>query len=169
MGLRARRATTTCTAGMAVYLGALLWVIACAADAPAKESSPAEKTASEAAAPVAALADDLNAAKLDEEKWALTKKHDFAEAVVDVTPILGKEGEGGLRFRCGTIGTDDRTVKFLGVASRVPLDLSRKKSLSVDVDWNNQANGCYMTMSVILCPTLTADNPEDELDWLKVE
>ena len=115
------------------------------------------------------LADDFNTGKLDERKWLVTRKSDFAEFAVDIVMPKSKEGEGQLRLRLGTIGTDDNTVKFLGVASRAPLDLSNKKRLALDFDWNKQSNGCYLTGAIYLCPSLTKHNPADEPQWLRLE
>jgi len=43
------------------------------------------------------------------------------------------------------------------------------KELCFDLDWNNQSNGCYLTASLYLCPTVTTGNPGNEKDWLKFE
>jgi len=67
------------------------------------------------------------------------------------------------------MNTDDKTVKSLGVVSRASLDLTGAKRLSLDFDWNRQANGCYLTGAVYLCPTLTGGNPADEPQWLRLE
>lgn len=37
------------------------------------------------------------------------------------------------------------------------------------LDWNAQANGCYLTAGAVLCPTATTQNPQDEKDWIAVE
>ena len=114
------------------------------------------------------FADDFNADKLDGRKWLLTRQNDFAEFAVDVVPVKEKPGEGRLRLRAGTIGTDDKTVKFLGVASRAPLSLSGRKRLALDFDWNRQRNGSYLTGAIYLCPTLSGQNPADAAEWLRV-
>jgi len=115
------------------------------------------------------FAEEFDGAELDEAKWAVTRKNDFAEFAVDQVP--GAAGSKGrrLRLRCGTRGTDDRTVKCLGVVSRGRLDLSGRKKLELVLDWNNQANGCYLTAAVYLCPTLTTGNPAEQPQWLKLE
>jgi hypothetical protein len=88
---------------------------------------------------------------------------------VDVSARPEDAGTGRLRLRCGTRGTDDKTVKSLGIVSRESLDLTGTKRLSLDFDWNNQANGCYLTGAVYLCPTLTQENPETEPQWVRIE
>ncbi|HUT18221.1 MAG TPA: hypothetical protein VM366_03600, partial [Anaerolineae bacterium] len=40
--------------------------------------------------------------------------------------------------------------------------------LSLELDWNDQSNGCYLTAGIHLCPTATDTNPEDERDWLRL-
>jgi len=116
---------------------------------------------------VESFSDDFSSANLDKKKWSITRKNDFAEFAVDTIKADG--GNGRLRLRCGTIGTDDATVKVLGVASKQPLDLSGRKRLALDFDWNDQSNGCYLTGGFYLCPALTDGNPGDEADWLRIE
>ena len=118
---------------------------------------------------VQVLSDDFNNGVLDPERWAATRMHDFAEFDVNIVKVEGEEGDGRLRLRCGTRGTDDRTVKALGAVSLTSLPLSGKGRLSLDFDWNKQANGCYLTGAIYLCPTLTKEDPEDEPQWLRLE
>jgi len=96
-------------------------------------------------------------------KWIPTRDGDFREAVAD---IVG----GRLRFRVGTIGTDDKTVKHLGLRSaQAVVDLARPVELGAEIDWNNQANGCYLYASLFVCPTATDKTPAAEKDWLRFE
>jgi len=112
--------------------------------------------------PISEFADDFSSPSLDASRWALCSEGDFKEKVADVL-------EGRLRLRCGTIGTDDRTVKFLGVRSASPLKLSRETRVSAELDWNNQPNGCYLSGALILSPQDTSGNPLTGPDWLRVE
>jgi hypothetical protein len=136
---------------------------------PAVEAEGAAPPAVEEATAGPEFAADFDAPELDDDKWLVTRKHDFAEFSVDVDRAPGEQARGRLRLRCGTIGTDDKTVKSLGVVSRRPLDLSGRKCLSLDFDWNDQFNGCYLTGAVYLCPTLTTGNPADDPTWLRLE
>lgn len=136
----------------------------------AAEAEPAKPAANPAPlAPVATLVDPFDLEKLDADVWLVTRRHDFAEFAVDVAPCPAPAKGRRLRLRCGTIGTDDKTVKFLGVVSRAPLDLTGRKRLALEFDWNSQINGCYLTGAVVLCPTLTEGNPQEEPDWVKLE
>jgi hypothetical protein len=108
------------------------------------------------------LHDDFAAKTLNPGRWRVTRKNDFQESKVDVV-------NGRLRMRAATIGTDDKTVKFHGVRTARPLSLRQPFVLSFELDWNNQANGCYLTAGVFLCPTATDGNPADEKDWWKLE
>jgi hypothetical protein len=138
---------------------------------PAGQGPPAEggfREAAPQAAPVTPpsgkplFADDFSAAKLDIGKWAHTVANDFQTEVVDVV-------DGRLRMAAATIGTDDKTVKYHGVRTLTPLvDLTKGVEISYDLDWNKQANGCYMTAGIYLCPT-SAQSPKEEKDWLSVE
>ena len=60
-------------------------------------------------------------------------------------------------------------MKYLGVRSVRSVDLSNERRISFDLDWNNQSNGCYLTASFFLCPTITDGNPENENEWVKFE
>jgi len=130
---------------------------------PPKKKSP---ETSEPPAPKDALFYDSFAAKdpFASGKWIATHDGDFKEAVVDAPG-------GRLRIRVGTIGTRDKTVKHLGLRTAQPVvDLSQGPvELSAEIDWNNQANGCYLQASLYLCPTSTDTTAEKEKDWLKFE
>ena len=119
--------------------------------------------------PTGEFSDNFNDSELDREKWLITRESDFAEFAVDIARVKDSEKDGRLRLHCGTRGTDDMTVKSLGVVSQAPLDLSGEKSLRIDFDWNDQSNGCYMTGAIYLCPTLTTANPREESEWLRLE
>jgi hypothetical protein len=100
---------------------------------------------------------------MEEVEWVVTRSGDFKEAAVDVV-------DDRLRLRAGTIGTRDDTVKHLGIRTAEPVvDLSRPVEIAAEVDWNDQANGCYLRGSIFLCPTKTDGTASDEEDWLKFE
>ena len=106
--------------------------------------------------------DDFASGALDEAKWLHTIQNDFETEVVDIA-------DGRLRMAASSVGTDDRTVKFHGVRTAEPVvDLSGGVSVSFDLDWNDQANGCYMAAGAYICPTV-ADNPREESNWLRIQ
>jgi len=107
---------------------------------------------------------------LNTQTWQITREGDFEESIVDVYDIdPGEDVDYRLRLRANTIGTSDDTVKFHGVRSIQKVDFSEGVTISFDLDWNNQSNGCYLRGSIYLCPTTTSENPRDEKDWLKFE
>lgn len=106
--------------------------------------------------------DDFSGEMLNQDLWRVTRKNDFQVSKVDVV-------NGRLRLRAATLGTDDKTVKFHGVRTALPVSLRQPFELSFTLDWNNQANGCYLTAGIFLCPTATDGNPADEKDWWKLE
>ena len=112
--------------------------------------------------------DDFSAPTLDTTKWQITRQNDFQESTID---IAGTKPENRrLRLRAATIGTDDRTVKFHGVRTREPVaDLTQPTVIRFQLDWNNQANGCYLTAGIYLCPFAADTNPRDADDWLRVQ
>ena len=112
--------------------------------------------------------EDFERGSLDTSLWEVTIDGDFAEAVVDVVDVDPSEDiDYRLRLRANTIGTSD-PLKYLGVRSKNEVDLSTEESVSFDLDWNNQANGCYLTAALYLCPTVSS-NPRNESNWLKFE
>ena len=129
----------------------------CAEETPAAHPSPTVQT----------VADHFNAATLDLHNWVKTKCHDFRQETVEVAP----RGTGhALCLSANTLGTDDRTVKYHGLRSAIPcLDLAHQGEVCFTLDWNAQANGCYLTAGAVLCPTATTLNPQDEKDWIAVE
>ena len=107
------------------------------------------------------FADRFSLDHLDDAKWTRTRCHDFQEEVVDLA-------EGRLRMAAATTGTDDATVKLHGVRSAAPVvDLSRPVEIAFALDWNNQANGCYMAAGAYLCPE-AVDDPREAESWLRV-
>lgn len=107
---------------------------------------------------------------LNPERWQITREGDFTESIIDVYDADPTENvDFRLRLRANTIGTCDDTVKFHGVCSVEKVDFSDAKEISFDIDWNNQSNGCYLTASLYLCPTVTNGNPGEEKDWFKFE
>jgi hypothetical protein len=96
-------------------------------------------------------------------QWTVTRSGDFKEAAVDIA-------DGRLRLRASTIGTRDDTVKHLGVrTAKALVDISEPVEVVATIDWNNQANGCYLRATIFLCPTETLGTAADEKDWLKFE
>ena len=112
--------------------------------------------------------EDFEHGTLDPSRWEITSDGEFAEAVVEVIDVdHNEETDYRLRLRAGTIGTSD-PLKFLGVRSTDTIDFDTAKAISFDLDWNDQANGCYLTASLYLCPTASS-NPKEEDNWLKFE
>jgi hypothetical protein len=112
--------------------------------------------------------EDFGQGSLDSSRWEVTVDGDFAEVVVDVYDVNpGEDHDYRLRLRADTIGTSD-PLKFLGVRSKNKVDLSDGKTIALDLDWNDQTNGCYLTASLYLCPVIS-DNPKNEDNWLKFE
>jgi hypothetical protein len=148
---------------LAVPFGARWVQQASTAPGPATGYVGGRVLASQPAADAGALfADDFATPPLDEAGWVRTKRNDFEQAIEEVA-------DGRLRLAAATIGTDDATVKFHGVRTKLPVvDLAAPVEVAFDLDWSKQANGCYMTAGVFLCPT-ESENPREEPDYLKLE
>ena len=98
---------------------------------------------------------------LDETRWVKTRKGEFREAAIRIV-------EGRLCLRAGTIGIPAAMVSSLGLRTAAPVvDLTKPVDVAFEIDWNNQANGCYLQARVLLCPTVTDATAEDEPDWLQ--
>lgn len=106
--------------------------------------------------------------KLDKSRWKAIYDGDFTEAAVDVIDVdSGENIDFRLRLRANTIGTSN-PLKYLGVRSKKKVALDNAKVFRFDLDWNNQANGSYLSASFYLCPT-ESNNPKEEDNWLKFE
>ncbi len=106
---------------------------------------------------------------LDADVWLVTEAHDFRTRSVEVVPPAAEESGGRLRLHADTIGTDDATVKHLGVGLRRPIDLSQPHEIAFEIDWNDQANGSYLAAGVYLSPAWTPGAVAQEADWIKME
>ncbi len=108
--------------------------------------------------------------KLSSRQWKTTASGDFRDKRVDVVD-LKTDGKPDFRLRlmADTIGTNDKTVKFLGARSTQAFDFSGGGEISLELDWNEQANGSYLTAGLYFCLTETSGNPMDEEEWIRVE
>lgn len=112
--------------------------------------------------------EDFEQGILDSSRWEVTIDGDFADFLVDVYDVdVNEDTDYRLRLQANTIGTSD-PLKFLGVRSMNELDFSTGRAVTFDLDWNDQSNGCYLTASLYLCPTVSS-NPKNESNWLKFE
>lgn len=112
--------------------------------------------------------EDFEQGTIDSSRWEVTIDGDFADFLVDVYDVdVNEDTDYRLRLQANTIGTSD-PLKFLGVRSTNELDFSTGRAVTFDLDWNDQSNGCYLTASLYLCPTVS-NNPKNEDNWLKFE
>ena len=118
---------------------------------------------------VATWTDTFSEPRVDPRRWHLTSDGDFREWSVQVAELPQASGSGRLALRADTRGSSDETVKFLGVRSVPSLDLDREVRISVDLDWNSQTNGSYLSAAIVLSPSATSQSPFNASDWLKVE
>ena len=115
--------------------------------------------------------DSFEAAELDREKWQITSANDFREKVVDLfdrsadTTAFDRQ----LRLRADTVDTSGDTIKYLGIVSTRSVDLSERKRIELDLDWNRQTNGSYLSAGIYLAPTITSLIPKSERDWVNFE
>jgi hypothetical protein len=107
--------------------------------------------------------DDFSLPSLDRRRWAITAAGDFRERTVDLT------SDHRLRLRADTIGTRDDTVKFLGVRTREAFVVGEGLCVAATLDWNDQANGSYLSAALILAGAETRGDPLRGDDWLAVE
>jgi hypothetical protein len=74
-----------------------------------------------------------------------------------------------LRLRADTVGTRDDSVKFLGVRTREAFAVGKGLCVAATLDWNDQANGSYLSATLVLAGAATLENPLLGEDWLTVE
>ncbi|MGR9107741.1 MAG: hypothetical protein ACU843_12490 [Gammaproteobacteria bacterium] len=107
---------------------------------------------------------------LDPSRWLPTRAgdfRDFSASVVDLAP----RGQPDYRLRLygDTRGTRADVLKFVGVRSTKRFGVFPDCRVSVDLDWNGQKNGSYLSAALILSPHATRSNPLQTPDWLKIE
>jgi hypothetical protein len=96
------------------------------------------------------------------KEWEPTSEGDFEHSSVK---LIGTR----IRLRCATRGTPGGTVKVLGVRRCEEIDLRPGTRITVDLDWNRQANGSGMSAGIVLAPAVTQGNPFalDQALWLE--
>ncbi len=145
---------------------------------PAPATPPKTPTAAAARPAPTALAkpptptwkDSFAAPTLDADAWTPLRQGDFRSAKVDIVDV-GEVGQPDRRLRlaANTLGTDDRTVKFLGVRTKASFDFAKGRRFAVDMDWNAQKNSAYLTAALYLCPVAVHGDPAHAADWLRWE
>lgn len=103
-----------------------------------------------------------SASTFTNKTWEPTSEGDFEHQSV-------KQIGTGIRLRAATRGTRGDTVKFLGVRRCQEIYLVPGTRISVDINWNHQANGSGMTAGIVLAPEATSGNPLDQAEGLWVE
>jgi len=73
-----------------------------------------------------------------------------------------------LLLQIDTIGTSD-PICTVGAFTRDVVFLEEGIEISAVLDWNRQANGCYMTAGIYIVPDIIREDPRDADDWLCVE
>lgn len=110
--------------------------------------------------------------RLDPACWVAIECGDFRERDVDVFDVGARRSphveDLRLRLRADTRGTRPETVKHLGIRSLQAIPSGEETRVSVDVDWNDQANGCYLSAGVVLSAEAESLNPLAGTDWLHV-
>lgn len=123
------------------------------------------------------------------QRWQITRFNDFEQSIVDVVvaptqaqtddqsnqkvtlDTTGKTS-GGLRLAMNTMGTNDSTVKYLGVRSVEAFSMEKGLVIEYDLNWNQGGglnNGSYMAAGLYLCPTQTDESPVNQERFLKFE
>lgn len=106
--------------------------------------------------------------RLEPARWVPTLAGDVRDWSVEVTDAPRR---GGFRVRIAadTRGTRDDTVKRVGLRSTCPIPPSADTRVAVEVDWNDQVNGSYLTAGIVLAPHATRGDPLATPDWISVQ
>lgn len=118
------------------------------------------------------LSETFEGGVLRPDQWLFTSANEFRQRRQEVVRrALGGAIEHQLRLGGDTHGTDEATVKYVGIVHPRPLDLraAREVDVEVQVDWNAQGGSTGVSAGVYLVPVLTWETPEREPDWLKFE
>lgn len=105
----------------------------------------------------ASIGDTFTAKNLDTALWRPT-----ASGLCSVAEVAPTDGRLGVRV--GTLGDSDPVV-WRGLRSVRPLRLGQPCELSLDIDWNNQTNGCYLQCGLFLAPVASDVTPDYLPDW----
>jgi hypothetical protein len=106
--------------------------------------------------------------RLDPSRWERTVEGDLRDWSAEVVAAPGSAAGFRLRLQADTRGTRDDTLKHVGVRGVQPIALADGTRIAVRLDWGDQANGSYLTASVVLSPHVTRGNALDTPDWLQV-
>jgi hypothetical protein len=101
-------------------------------------------------------------ATLSAQGWEIISEGDFEERTAD---SIGSR----VRLRAATRGTRSDSVKFLGVRSQQVFRLEKGTTITADLDWNDQANGSYLSAGLALAPPAASGNPNAMADSLRIE
>jgi len=106
--------------------------------------------------------------RLEPARWVRTLAGDVRDWSVEVTDA---PRSGGFRVRVAvdTRGTRDDSVKRLGVRSTCPIPLGADTRIAVELDWNAQVNGSYLSAGIVLAPHATREDPLATPDWISVQ
>jgi len=136
---------------------------------PAGSAAPpaAGGTDTSAAPGTILLADDFTAAERDLKRWTATRRGDLHQASITVedTGVAG----GRLVFTADTRGTDDATVKSLGVRSRESLATGEGLVIEYTLDWREQDNASYLKAGVYLAPVESDASVKELQTWIGFE
>jgi hypothetical protein len=110
--------------------------------------------------------DDFQHGHLDSQRWTKTSEGDSRERTVDVIEVAPRDFR--LRLRADTRGTRADTVKFIGARTIDAIRLIPGTTVAAELDWNEQANGSYLSAALILSPEKTSSDPLKGPDWIKV-
>lgn len=148
------------------------------AGAAAAGARDADTTACDGSGWRVLLEEGFEAGQLDPGLWLPTVAHDLRALTREVVRAPGGD-DLELWLGADTRDTDDATVKSVGVVYVHPLPLLPAVEIQVELDWNDQANGSYLSAGLFLerGPEPEArvsegpmrSTPDDAPDWLALE
>lgn len=74
-----------------------------------------------------------------------------------------------VRLSLNTLGTNDASVKFIGLRNPRAISLSRRVSFGARLEWTDYPNAAYMSAGLVLSPEVTQGNPLEGPDWIKIQ
>ena len=132
-----------------------LWLIFLGSCRASEDGAPRDATPP----PAAGFQDAFDSLSL--ERWTPVRSHDAKREVLETR-------EGRLVLGLDTLGTDDATVKAVGVRTARPIDVAAGARITATFDWGAQENTSYLAAGIFLSPE-ARENAREAEDWIAVQ
>src|SRR5262249_31942635 len=109
-----------------------------------------------------ALLSETFQAGLNETRWESVR-------IADAKSDRIESGAGKLTLALNTLGTDGATVKLRGVRTKQSFDVNTSLKAETAIDWNAQANGCYLSAGLAFVDAAFDGDPRQAQEYVMFE